>query len=511
MNPPTTSPTVPGTRLHHGAIGNGRVLALVAPSSSIEWLCLPRFDSPAVFASLLDHERGGSWQIRAGEREVQGRCEYLRNTNVLCTTFTDGDAAWEVIDFAPRIPQGLSITAPLEVVRIVRPLRGEPQLRIQFDPRPDYGRAQVQLAGAADCIEVRAGDLQLLLFTDLPHPYVMQGTPFVLHEPVFMTLALGRPHERPTLAEAQHSLQLTVAGWRAWAKTCALPHFAAEHVLRSALCLKLHAQLDTGAIIAAATTSIPEAMGTERTWDYRYCWLRDAAFVVEALRRLSHLTEGEAFMRFLRDVAEAGPLQPVYGLDGRRQLHEELLPHLRGFDGNGHVRIGNSAWMQRQNDLMGELMLCLDTLLCDPRIVHTEPEANFPLVERLVTEAIAAAPTPDTGIWEYRTMLKHNTFSRAMCWVAIERGVKLARRFGHDTQAQQWASLAAAERAIVLERGFNKDLGFFTQTLDGATPDAANLLLPTIGLIDARDERFRATLAAYERHLVEGGMMLRYR
>ncbi|MFY9345865.1 MAG: glycoside hydrolase family 15 protein [Planctomycetota bacterium] len=503
--------TLAHPRLDHGVNGNGRVLALVAPDSAIEWLCLPNWDSPSVFGRLLDAERGGTWRVQPPEGPVQGALQYDVNTNVLRNTFTRGDVAWEVVDFAPRIPAGLDVHAPSEIVRLVRPLRGEVRLAVHFDPRPDYGRARAELCPDGHGVDVVTADLRLRLTTNAPVPFVLSGQPFVLHEPVFMALGLAGTDARPDLASVLRSLHLTTAGWRAWARSCALPPFRQQQVLRSALCLKLHAHQDTGAIIAATTTSIPEAMGTQRTWDYRYCWLRDAAFVVEALRRLSHLTEGEAFLRFLRNVAESGPLQPVYGLDGRRDLAEQMLPHLAGFGGNGHVRIGNAAFAQRQNDLMGELMLCLDSLLADPRLVHEHPEQYLPLVERLVREAIAAAPTPDTGIWEYRTILKNHTFSRAMCWAAIERGARLARRLGRADLAEAWSAIAARERDEVLRRGYNGRLGHFTQGLDGNHADAANLLLPTIGLIDARDPRFVATLAAYERLLVDRGFMLRYR
>jgi len=501
----------PAPRLDHGVIGNGRILALVSPTSAMEWLCMPQWDSPSVFARLIDEERGGSWSVHPPGGEIRGKLEYDRNTNVLRNTFEHGDTAWQVVDFAPRIPAGLDVRAPFEVVRLILPLRGEPRLQIRFDPRPDYARAVATLRPTDDGIAVDGGHTPLHLTTNAPLPFVMAGQPFVVREPVFQVLGL-KPHpQRIDLAAVLRSLHMTIAGWRAWTRSCGLPPFRQEHVLRSALCLKLHAHHDTGAIIAATTTSIPEAMNTQRTWDYRYCWLRDAAFVVEALRRLGHVTEGEAFLRFLRDVAESGPLQPVYGLDGRRELHEEMLPHLAGFGGNGHVRIGNAAWSQRQNDLMGELLLSLDSLLSDPRVVYDAPEQLMPLVERLVREAIAAAPTPDTGIWEFRTIMKNHTFSRAMCQAAIERGARFARRCGRKELADTWMAIAQREKDEVLARGYNEHLGFFTQGLDGESPDASNLLLPSIGLIDARDPRFVSTLEAYQRLLVDRGFVLRYR
>jgi GH15 family glucan-1,4-alpha-glucosidase len=496
--------------LDHGAIGNGRVLALVSPTGSIDWLCLPRFDSPSVFARLLDERRGGRFRLLLGDAEVRGRLQYVTNTNVLSTRFESDGSAWEVVDFAPRIPQGLDVRVPIEVTRIVRPIAGHPRLRVDFDPRPDYGRATVEVRETADGIEVLGGQAPLHLATNLPCPYVLGRREFVLTKPLFFTLSYGRRTEHATLESALRDLELTIAGWRAWAKTCALPNFAAPEVLRSALCLKLHAYHDTGAIIAAATTSIPEAMGTPRTWDYRYCWLRDASFVVEALRRLGHLNEGEQFLNFLRDVAEGGPLQPLYGIDGARDLLEEPIVGLAGFGGNGYVRVGNAASGQRQNDLMGELILCLETLITDPRIVDDDWGRFTPLLERLVEEAIVAAPTPDTSIWEFRSLRKAYTFSRAMCWVAIHRGATLARRLGRIDLAERWAPIAEREREEVLRRGYSEKRGFFTQALDGEHPDASLLLLPTVGLLDARDPRFVSTVEAYEKHLVSGGLMRRY-
>jgi GH15 family glucan-1,4-alpha-glucosidase len=216
-------------------------------------------------------------------------------------------------------------------------------------------------------------------------------------------------------------------------------------------------------------------------------------------------------LRYLRDVVESGPLQPLYGIGGERDLEEMFLPHLAGFRGNGYVRIGNAASEQKQHDLMGEIVLCLDTFLSDPRIVHDDASEYFPLIEGLVEKAITAAPEEDTSIWEFRSLLRHYTFSKAMCWVAIHRGAILAERYGRETLARRWEKIAEGLRHEVLERGYNSELGYFTQSLDGKHPDASNLLLPSIGIIDARDPRFVSTVRAYERLLVENGLMLRYR
>ncbi len=502
--------TANDTHLDHGLVGNGSLLALVAPTSAVDWLCMPRFDSPSVFGRLLGQEKGGVFRILAGGMEIQGAMAYLPNTNVLQTVFSHEDGAWEIIDFAPRLPHGWGVEAPIQFCRLLRPLQGPVKLSIDFDPRLDYGRGTTRLVAQHACIEVHGTGGPLVLQTNLPLSYVQGGREFILDGPVFFSLSYGTGPNM-TLARVQHELEQTIEGWRRWAKTCALPLFKPELVLRSALCLKLHAYEDTGAIIAATTTSIPESLDSGRTWDYRFCWLRDAAFVVEALRRLSHLHEGEKFLRFLRNVAETGPLQPLYAIDGNPSAPEEILDHWAGFRGEGPVRIGNAAVDQRQHDLMGEVILCLETLLRDPRLVHDDDGRFFPLVRRLVEEAIECAPKADTSIWEFRSLLRHYTFSRAMCWAAVHRGASMARRFGEPALATRWERIAEEERELILRRGFNPALGCFTQALDGEFADASSLLFPAIGLVDPKDPRFLSTLDVYGRVLTDRGLMMRYR
>jgi len=502
-------PDVPN--LDHGLIGNGSLLALITPSSAVEWLCLPRFDAPAVFARLLDTRAGGVFRILDGGREVAGEMDYLPNTNILRTRFAQAGGQWELIDFAPRLPKCWNEEAPIRLVRLLRPLGGQVRLAVDFDPRLDYGRAPTRIMVLHDCLEVTGQGGPLFLQSNLPVSYIAGRREFTLDGPVFLSLSYGAA-EPMTLSRVLQELELTTTGWEHWSKTCGLPLFKPEMVLRSALCLKLHAFEDTGAIIAAATTSIPEALGTERTWDYRYCWLRDAAFVVEALRRLGHLREGERFLRYLRNVAEAGPLLPLYAIDGSPSAPEQILGHLAGYGGQGPVRVGNAAGLQCQHDLMGELVLCMETMLRDPRLAHDPGNLRFfPLVRRLVEEAIARAGQPDTSIWEFRSRMRNYTFSRAMCWAAIHRGAAIARNMHQRPLAGAWEAIAETEKRIILDRGYNRELGYFTQILDGTFPDASMLLLPTLGLIEPKDPRFLSTLDHYGRNLTEGGLMLRYR
>jgi GH15 family glucan-1,4-alpha-glucosidase len=508
--PETPARGADATDLPHGAIGNGRVLALVSPTTSIDWLCLPRFDSPSVFASLLDPVRGGCFRFD-GVDPVSSRMQYERNTNVLRTRVRTAEGEFDVFDHAPRIASGADFEAPLEIHRLLIPVSGRPRVRVRFDPRPDYARSEPQILPLEWGLEVRWSANRLYLRSNVPTSYLQNGNALRVDHPRYFVLSYGSPPQVDSAAAVQQALRRTIHEWRAWSKSCALPSFCAEEVLRSALCLKLHSYTDTGAIIAAATTSIPEAVGTERTWDYRYCWLRDAAFVVEAFRRVGHLAEGEAFVRFLRDVAEEGPLQPVYGVGGERNLPEEHLDHLAGFCGTKPVRIGNAAALQTQNDLMGEMVLCLDMLLSDPRIV---PDAEAPLLDlvaRLVEDAIRASGEKDMGLWEYRTALRHHVFGRVMCWVAADRGARLAARAGRSDLALRWREWADREREEVLARGYNAELGHFTQALDGRNADASNLLLATLGFVDASDPRFVSTVRACERLLVDNGLMLRYR
>lgn len=502
-------PVEHGRGLPHGAIGNGALVALVHPDTGVDWLCLPRFDSPSVFARLLDPERGGTWRIHAETDVRRRRTAYLPNTNVLRTRIDAEDGSLEVIDFMPRLPEALDFDTPLRVTRLLRPLEGAPKISIEFAPRPDYGRDRPAFTPHPDGLSFRASDVDVHLRSNLPGAYLENGTSLRLDAPRYMCLEVGE-RTRTSIDQVEQELALTIAGWEHWAQRCSLSGCADDLVLRSALCLKQLASAGTGAIIAAATTSIPEAIGEPRTWDYRYCWLRDSVFAVEAFRRLGQLHEGRRFVRFVLDVAESGPLQPLYGIGGERDLPEFELDHLDGFLGTRPVRVGNAAATQLQTDLMGEVVLCMATILPDRRLPREVTEAWMPLLERMVEESIESFDVPDLGIWEYRAGPRRHVFSRAMCWAAVHHGAGLARAAGHPSLADRWDGRAASMRAEILRRGYSERLGMFTQSFEDEHADAANLLLPSIGLLPATDPRFERTLSAYRERLVTDCGVMRY-
>jgi alpha,alpha-trehalase len=496
--------------LEQAVIGNGNLIALINPDSGIDWMCMPRFDSPSIFGRLLDEKKGGTWRFVPSGGVQRGHMRYVRNTNVLLTRFEDPTGAWELFDFMPRIPDGLRCKTPLRMIRMLRPIRGRPRVKVEFDPRPDYGREQPNLQRTQYGVRFQGCGETISLSSNLPVDFILNQTEFALDLPRFFILDYGIEDGNLHVDEVKRDLDLTIAGWRQWAQNSSLPGFADDKVIRSALCLKLHSYTGTGAIIAATTTSVPEAIGEPRTWDYRYCWLRDSVFTVEALRRLAHFQEGRSFLRFVLDVAESGPLQPLYGIGGERDLPEQELPHLAGYKGTQPVRIGNAAATQLQTDLMGEVVLCLRSMLLDERTDFRDPGVWLPLLKRMVEESIEAFDTPDLGIWEYRGGAMLHTFSRAMCWAAVYHGSHVAERLGEPRLAQEWRERSTELADQILERGYNEKLGMFTQTFDGDQADAAILLLPSIGLVKATDPRFLSTLDQYRELLVRERGVMRY-
>lgn len=505
------------SQLDYGIIGNCQISALVHRDGRIAWCCMPRFDSPSVFASILDAKNGGFWSIEpAALPASEPRQNYLRNTNVLVTTCHGAEGEqYEIVDFAPRFETAHGYHKPTQIMRVVRPVKGTPRITIRMRPRFDYGRNEPRVVNlSSGGILYESHGQQLHLSTDAPLDYVLNETSFELREPLHFVLSYGVPFRGSLRFEVQEQLERTTAYWRNWAKHCSIPFEFQNEVLRAALTLKLHIYEDTGAIIAATTTSIPEGPEPGRNWDYRYCWLRDAYFVVTALNRLGQFEEMEAFVKYLQNICASEPsrtLQPVYGIAGERELVERELPWLSGFGGFGPVRVGNAAYKQEQHDVYGEMVLAIAPTFFDRRMDRTDLTQALRNVEQLVGQAILTFEQPDAGIWEFRKERQHSFFSKLMNWAAVDRGVRIAGHIGRPDLVQEWAPARDRMREAIERGGWNEFVGYYTQSFGGDSPDAANLLIPAVNFASFRDERVQRTIDAYERRLRVGRGVYRYR
>ncbi len=507
------------SQLDFGLIGNCQISALVDRNAKVIWCCMPRLDSPSVFGSLLDEEKGGCWSIGPGSSGPAARWSsrqyYMTNTNVLVTHFTLEDGSqFEVLDFAPRYRRGDQYHRPTQIVRIVRPIQGFPQVVVRCNPRFDYGREAPRVSLLSSSVKFEFHDSSFYLSTDAPISYVVSGVPFQLKEAKRFVFSFGEPFDGAFRFELDEQLDRTADYWRSWVKHCNIPFEFQSEVIRSALVLKLHIYEDTGAIIAATTTSLPEGPESGRTWDYRYCWLRDAYFVVTALNRLGQFEEMEQFISYLQNLCaseSSGILQPVYGIDGKKDLLERELLELRGFKGFGPVRVGNAAYKMDQHDVYGEMVLAIAPTFFDLRLDRVDLEQAFKNVRQLVEQAIRCFDLPDAGIWEFRGEKKHSIFSKLMNWAAVDRGLRIAAKLGRNELVAEWGPHKDRMRMEIDRGGWNEAVGFYTQSYGGDSPDAANLLLPTVNFISFRDERFQRMIHSYERILRVGRGVYRYR
>src|SRR5436190_12154135 len=469
----------------HGLVGDLRTVALIDTSATVDWLCLPRFDSPSVFGSLLDAERGGCFRL-APLCEVETTKQlYLPDTNVLITRFLTEDGVAEVQDFMPIAGGGRN---PQALVRRVLAVRGRMTFRVQIAPRFDYGRSQHDVQRQENGVVFRSSGLSLALSTDLRLELREADAEahFVLEQEQCVGLTLECLDERslPELQSGEDVGRLfeeTVAFWRRWLSRSRYTGRWREMVHRSALVLKLLTYEPTGAIVAAPTTSLPERLGGARNWDCRYTWMRDAAFTLYALLRLGFTEEAGAFMGWLegrfRHAAdrESGPLQIMYGIDGREDLPEVELSHLEGYMGSAPVRIGNGAATQLQLDIYGELM---DSVyLCNKYGLPIYHDGWIELTRNLEW-LIDHWDQPDEGIWETRGGRRDYTHSRLMSWVAVERAIRVARQRGLPADIPRWSAVRDRIYHQIMERGWNPARGAFVQHSDADLLDASLLLMP---------------------------------
>ncbi len=514
--PPTAS-TAPGN-LELAVIGNCQVAALVDQLGRMIWACLPRPDADPVLCALLSKELGDSPDgvfsvtLKDQRSSTQG---YVRNTAILETRVFDADGGGiKITDFAPRFRQRGRMFRPMTLVRIVEPLAGRPIVHVRFKPRANYGAELPQRITGSHHFSYGANNLCYRLTTTASLSAIQDEGPVILDAPIVFILASDETIEESPTALVNGWLEQTREYWQEWIRGLAVPFDWQDAVIRAAITLKLCTYEDTGAVLAALTTSIPEISGSERNWDYRFCWLRDSFFTVQALNRLGATRTMEAFLRYLDQTvarSSARNLQPLYGIAGEGQVEERIASALEGFRGMGPVRVGNLAYQQLQYDVFGAVILAARQLFFDQRLSSMAGEAQFTRLEPLGEQAYACFEMPDAGPWEFRGRERVHTFSAVMCWAGVDRLARIATHLGLQERAQLWRTRATQMRERIVLKCWSEKRGAFIAAYDSEDLDATALLLPELGLIEATDPRFLSTLAAIERELVMGDLVHRYR
>jgi GH15 family glucan-1,4-alpha-glucosidase len=496
-------------------IGNSAVAALIDRQARIVWTCWPRIDGDPLFSSLIggtDPQRG--FMVIELEGLVASEQAYERNTAILTTVLTAADgSAVRVIDFAPRFKQYDRVFRPPMIMRRIEPVAGNPMVRVRMRPTMAYGRYDGTPIPGSNHIRYVSDAGAVRLTSDVPVAYLSSEARFVVTRP--MTLIVHADETFPNSIDGVWGsfLRSTRQYWLDWVRYLSVPYEWQEAVIRAAITLKLCSSEETGAIVAALTTSIPEAPGTGRNWDYRFCWLRDAYFTVHALNKLGATLTMERFLDYMRTViaTEKGPnLKPVYAIVPEDSLEERISESLTGFGGDGPVRIGNAAADQVQHDVTGSMILAASQMFFDHRLPKLGGVALFRELEPLGETAAAKAFEPDAGIWEYRGRQSIHTHSAAMCFAACDRLAHIAESLHLDERRNYWRAHAERIREAILTRAWNEREGFFAASFDGAGADASTLLLHELGVVEASDPRFVATVDKLQKRLTRAGFLLRY-
>jgi GH15 family glucan-1,4-alpha-glucosidase len=495
-------------------IGNSTIGALIDDVGRIVWGCLPRFDADPVFCRLLrNDDELGVFGIHLADLEGAEQ-HYLDNTAILITRLHDRHGgAIEITDFAPRFVQYGRIFRPMMLVRQIRRIGGSPRLTFRLRPACSYGAARPDTICGSNHVRYVTPELTLRVTTDASITSLVEETPFFIDDTVTLLLGADETVTESAGEVGRRFLDETTRYWREWVRSLAIPYEWQDAVIRAAITLKLNAYDDTGAIIAAMTTSITESAGSQRNWDYRYCWLRDGYFVVNALNRLGATRTMERYLGYIVNLAAdaAGqPLRPVYRIDGRADLEERIEPALPGYRGMGPVRVGNQAYRQVQHDSYGSAVLAATHIFFDRRLTRCGDEALFRRLEPLGELAVRNHDQPDAGLWELRGSARVHTYSAVMCWAACDRLARIAQHLGLSERATYWQEHAADIHKTISQRAWNARRGAFVSTFDGEAMDASLLLLAELGFLTADDPRFAATVDAVASDLKRGDFIFRY-
>jgi GH15 family glucan-1,4-alpha-glucosidase len=503
--------------LNYGVIGNCRTAALVSDTGSIDWLCLPNFDSHSIFARILDEKQGGHFGISVDTGYIITQ-KYIEHTNILCTSFVSDNAAFDIIDFMPRYRIGENDThyLPSEIYRYIKINKGKPRFRPNFKPAMNYARDTCSYIVGTDFVKVvsqqNANDTFYLYSSFALHD-VMEGNEVELIENGFFLISYNQKLINIDLRRVDLEYQRTTVYWFNWNNRTGKYTAYNDMIERSVLILKLMSFQPSGAVLAALTTSLPESIGEIRNWDYRFCWLRDASMSIDTLLNIGHQGAAKRFITFIKNVirTKSDNFQIMYGIKGESVLTEETLDHLSGYENSRPVRIGNDAYHQRQNDSFGYLMNVIYKYYHFFPGTLDEIEDMFEVVKNIVRTVSSDWQKPDKGIWEIRGEEQHFVFSKVMSWVALDRGIRIARHLYKNDFADEWEHIANKIKQDIFMYGWDDELQSFTQTYANKDMDSSLLLMEEYGFIDAMDERFRKTVDRIYVTLNNNGLMYRYK
>ncbi|MBT2563160.1 glycoside hydrolase family 15 protein [Pedobacter sp. ISL-68] len=494
-----------------GIIGNCAFIAHVNKNTDISWLCWPRFDSPFVFGSLLDKKKGGEFSILP-QGEFTSTQYYIENTNVLRTEITAEDGKYRITDFAPRFHLYDRYFKPLMFIRKIEPLAGNPRITIKCEPVCDYGKGKMKSSRGSNHIDYLGCDENIRLSTNVSLTYIFDEKAFVLNEAKYLIMTYGQNLEAPVVSTAENFLRETIAYWRLWIKHSSIAGFYQPFVIRSALVLKIHQYEDTGAIIAASTTSLPESPGSTRNWDYRYCWLRDSHYVLTSLNHIGHFEEMEKYFNYLSDIshAEDTRYQPLYGIAGEREITEHTLNHLEGYKGEQPIRIGNQAYEHIQNDIYGQVLISMLPLYTDHRFVFSERSDSVKWIESVLSKIERTIDEKDAGIWEFRNIANVHCYSNLFQWAGAQAALKMAKTIGNE-DFEKRAEILIDKAAAHIEACYDPERKVYTNAVGSPHLDASTLQLIMMNYLDPASDRAKDHLIALEKELkTEDGLFYRY-
>ncbi|MBC7760123.1 MAG: glycoside hydrolase family 15 protein [Phormidesmis sp. FL-bin-119] len=495
-----------------GIIGNCGFIAHVNLNTDISWLCWPRFDSSFVFGSILDKEKGGEFSILP-KGEYTSSQHYVENTNVLRTEISTVDGKYRITDFAPRFRENNQYFKPLMLIRKIEPMDGNPRIRVRCKPVYDYGDHQMKSIAGSNQIDYDGADEETIqLSTNVSLNYILEEKYFLLNETKYLILTYGHKFEESIESTVESFLRETISYWRVWIKHSSIAGFYQPFVIRSALVLKIHQYEDTGAIIAASTTSLPEFPGSTRNWDYRYCWLRDSFYVLTSLAHIGHFEEMEKYFNYLSDISFADDkrYQPLYSITGERDITEFELENLDGYLGEKPVRIGNQASEHIQNDIYGQVLISMLPLYTDHRFVFSERSDSKKWIDHVLSKIELTIDEKDAGIWEFRNIANVHCYSNLFQWAGAHAALKMARTIGNE-DFENRARILIDKAAAHIEACYDPVRKVYTNAVGSPYLDASTLQLIVMNYLDPASQKAKDHLIGLENELkTEHGLFYRY-